>query len=282
MSQQSVIERIVQTTGDIPSIPPVAQLVLDKISNENTSAQELNQVISKDQALMAKVLKLANSPLFGYSRKVSKLSDAILVMGFKNIKSLVMASALQDFFKKFGLAEKLLWEHSLACASISKKIALSAKLAPMAEEAFLAGMLHDIGKVVLNLRTPDKMLGILQEVYANPGLTFSELEEKVYGFSHSEVGQLTARKWHFAPEIEEAIGSHHCPERAKVAQNLCHIVNLANAFCHKLEIGPTKNPDLNLAELKSAKVLKLGQDELDELLEHFSSTVTSQDAVFSI
>ncbi len=272
--------RIVQTTGDLPTMPHVASLVMEKVSDPNTTAKQLHQLISQDQALAARVMRIANSPYYGCARNIKRLTDAIVIMGFNSIRSLVMASALHDFFKTFGLAEKLLWEHSLACGSIAKKIASTIRFTKV-EEAFLSGLMHDIGKVILNIKLPDKMLTIVQEVYNNQGVTFLQMEQKLFGFNHSHVGKLVVRKWNFAAEIEECIGFHHFPEKATILPILSYIIHLANGFCHKLEIGPTRAPDLDLCELKSAKALKLTPEKLDELLEEITSILASQQGSFS-
>jgi putative nucleotidyltransferase with HDIG domain len=278
---QAVITKIVQTTGDLPTMPHLTSLIMSKISNPQATTQELNDVISKDQSLAARVLKIANSVFYGCPRTVTSLSDAVSIMGFNSIRSLVMASALRDFFKTTGLTEKLLWEHSIAGGSISKVIARSIRFSK-SEEAFLAGLLHDIGKVILHIKLPDEMSSIVQEVYNNPGTTFTEVEQASFGFNHAQVGELVARKWNFAEEIVEVIGNHHHPEKARILPQLSFIVSLANDFCHKLAIGPTRNPEIDLAGSASAKFLKLSQDKIDSLLEEISNMLKADQGLFSM
>lgn len=273
---RSVAEKIVQATGDLPTMPHVANLVMEKLSDPNATAKDLHTIISQDQALAARVLKIANSPFYGCARTVTNLTDALVVMGFDSIRSLVVASAMQDFFKKFGLAEKLLWEHSIACGGIAKRVAKRVKYSKI-EEAFLAGLLHDIGKVVLNLKMPDQMLQIVQDVYNDSTHTFIEIEEKTFSFNHAQVGMLIARKWNFTDTIEEAIGYHHYPEKAKILPVLSYIISLSNSLCHKLEIGPTRNPDLNVSELRSTKALKITPESVEELLADAEEAVKSQE-----
>lgn len=275
MSQSSIIEKIVRTTGDLPTMPHIASMVMEKISKPETTAKEIHQIISQDQALAARVLRIANSPFYGGARNVTRLTDAIVIMGFNSIRSLVMTSVMNDLFKNFGLAEKLLWDHSLGCASAARIIARAVRFSNT-ELAFLAGLMHDIGKVVLNLKLPDKMLTIVQEVYNSSDITFSEAEMRHFGFTHAQIGQLIARKWNFAVEIEEAIGAHHCPERAKNMPHLAFIVHLANACCHKLEIGPTKHPDLDMSTVLSVRAFKLPPEKVDELLGVLSEALSSQ------
>jgi len=279
MDQPPIFKQIIQTTGDLPTIPAVANLVMQKISDPDTSPQDLQQIISTDQALAARILKIGNSTFYGCSRNITRLSDAIVIIGFNSIRSLVMTSALRDLLKSFGLAEKLLWEHSLGCAFASRIIAKSIKFSKV-EESFLAGLLHDIGKVVLNLKLPDKMSRIIQEVYGNPLKTFLESEQEMLGFDHAQIGQLVVKKWNFAEEIEEAIGNHHRPEKAKILPPLSFVVQLGNAFCHKLEIGPTKNPDLDIMELTATRLFKLDGKAVSRLLDETRETFDSQQSAF--
>jgi len=275
VDEESLLTRIIKTTGDLPTMPHIANLVIEKLAAPATSPKEIHVIISKDQALAARVLRIANSPFFGYPRTVTRLTDAIVIMGFNSIRSLVLTSVFQDLFKSFGLTEKLLWEHSLVCASISQRIAKSTGFRKT-EEAFLVGLMHDIGKVVLYLKVPDKMSDIIQEVYNTQERSFTEMEADAFGFTHAEVGRAMAVKWNFAKEIEEAIGNHHYPERAVILPSLSYIVHLANNYCHKLEIGPIKNPDLNLMELESTKALKLNQQMMNRLSEEISRMLESQ------
>lgn len=281
MNNKSTIERIIETTGDLPTMPQIATIVMQKVGDPNTTAKDLHETISQDQAMAARILKIANSPFYGCARHISRLTDAIMVMGFNAIRSLVMTSALSDFLKAYGLIERLLWEHSVGCASLSRKIAKVLRFTN-AEGAFLSGLLHDVGKVVLNLRVPDKMREIVQEVYYNSGTTFEEVEREMLGFDHAQVGQLLAQKWRFTKEMEEAIRCHHHPEHAKVLPPLSYIVHLANGFCHKLEIGPTRNPDMDLSALSSAKALKLDRNTIDTLFEETSEELQASKDFFSL
>lgn len=283
MSEQmaTMADKIVQATGDLPTMPHVASLVLQKLSNPNTTPKELHQIISADQALTARILKVANSPLYGCSRSINRLTDAVVIMGFDSLRSLVMSSVMQDLFKSFGLTEKLLWEHSFGCGAISKQIARVIKY-PKVEEAFLAGLLHDIGKVVLNLKIPDKMREIVQEVYNNPGVSFTDTEQKVFGFNHAQVGKLIAKKWNFAETVEETIGYHHEPRRARILPVLTVIINFANLICHKMEVGPSRNSDLNLFEFESTRLLRFNAESLDKLLEQVAELLRERDSLFAL
>ncbi len=279
MNQLSSAMRLAQLTGDLPPMPHIARLVVDKVADPKTSTKDLQDIIAQDQALAARVLKIANSAFYGFSRSVTSLSGAIGAVGFNTIKSMVVSSVVRDLFKSFGLTEQLLWEHSLGCAFAARRIAREIRFGKF-EEAFLAGLLHDIGKVILYMKLPQQMSDIIQTVYNNPGASFYENERATFGFDHAQLGQLVARKWNFAEEIEEAIGFHHFPESARNSPQLSTIINLANFVCLRLQFGITKNPELDVAGLKSAAALKLSASTIEQLLHEIETTFGAEKANF--
>jgi putative nucleotidyltransferase with HDIG domain len=273
-------ERIIEITGDLPTMPSLAAVILEKTADPNLSAQQFQQIISQDQSLVARILRTANSPLYGCSRTVQRITDAILVLGYSAIRSLIVTSAVHGLFKRFGLQEKLLWVHALGCAFLSRRIGQITKgLDP--EQAFLAGLLHDVGKVVLSVKFPDQTLDIFQRVYNNAGSTFLPLEEQSFGFNHAQVGQLIARKWRFPMPTEEAIAFHHQPEYAKAAPNLCWTVSVANTVCHKLAIGPTKNPSLDLFQIEGVQRLQIEHSLLEKLIAEVTADLASKEDLFA-
>lgn len=256
--------RVAEVTGDLPPMPHIAAQVIEKLSDEDATPRDIHQLIIKDQALAARVLKVANSPYYGASRSISTLRDAVLFMGFDSIRSLVMTAVLKGMFSSVGLVEKLLWEHAVACGLAARKTADEVGFQPI-DEAYLAGLMHDVGKTALFLRVPGVMEEILQEVY-NDGGDFFEIEQRKLGFTHTDVGGIIADKWRFSGNIEDAIANHHQPGKAWAATELTHIVSLANSICHKLEVGPTRKPDLDLYNTESARALGLAPASIETTL----------------
>ena len=263
----------VQAAGNLPAMPQIAVEVMEELSDPNARQSDIHNLIAKDQALAARVLKVANSPYYGAARSISGLNDAILFMGFDSIKSVVLAAVLKGVFAEIGLAETLLWEHSIGCGLVAKKIAAVCGYSNN-EEAFLAGLLHDLGKIVLFQSVPDKTSAIMQEVY-NGDVDFATAEMQALGFTHAEVGQLLADKWYFTLNMETAIANHHHPEESRTAVEFSHLVGLANVFCHKLEIGPTRRPDIDLSAHKSARALELTPHQISKLLEELRTTTST-------
>jgi putative nucleotidyltransferase with HDIG domain len=267
------VARMVQAVGNLPAMPRIAAEIMEKLSNPSVLPSDIHNLVAKDQGLAARVLKVANSPYYGATRSISTLKDAILFMGLDSVKSVVFAAVLMGVFAEMGLAETLLWEHSIGCGLVAKKLATVYRYSNN-EEAFLAGLLHDLGKVVLFQCIPDRMSALMQEVY-NSEVDFAAAEMQALGFTHAEVGQLLADKWYFTLNMEAAIANHHHPEESKTAVEFCHIVCLANAFCHKLEIGPTRRPNIDLSAHDSAKALGLIPHQISELLEELKSTTST-------
>jgi putative nucleotidyltransferase with HDIG domain len=263
-SESQTAERIFGITGDLPPMPHIAALVMERLYDDQSTPTGIYQLIMKDQALAASVLRVANSPYYGASRTISTLRDAVMFMGFDSIRSLIMTAVLRGVYLSAGFSEHLLWEHALACGIASRKIADEAGLQSR-EQAYLAGLMHDVGKAVLFQRSPALMREIMQEVY-NEGSDFFKVEQQKLGFTHAEVGGIIAGKWHFPIDLEEAIGNHHTPGLSNSALELAHIVNLANLICHKLSVGPTRKPDLDLDQSESAGAVGLGPASIEKIL----------------
>ncbi|MGC8719648.1 MAG: HDOD domain-containing protein [Thermodesulforhabdaceae bacterium] len=275
MTLPTLLKKIVMLTGDLPTIPYTAQAVLQKLSDPDATAKEIEEIILRDPSLAARILKLANSAFYARARTVKTVSEATAVIGFNTLKSLVMASSVREMFKVFGLVEKLLWEHSVAVGFISRFLS-SRLLLRDSEEFFIAGLLHDIGKIILQIKVPNRMVRVIEELYDGERDDSTTLEMKIFGFTHAHVGQLVARKWLFSEDIEEAIGYHHWPGRARINTTMCYVVHLANVISHKLEIGPIKTPHIDLSQTVSAVSLGFSKEDLTEIVNSCKEMLESE------
>ncbi len=270
-------------TCDLPSMPSVAEKVLRLVSDPDTTAADLQKVINVDQAMTARILKLANSVFYGSIRKVQTVSDAIKVMGFNTLKSIVLMASSRENYRQFGLTEQMLWEHSLGAAIAAGLIAKEVRLRNP-EEAFVGGLLHDIGKVVLNNSDPQKFSEAMQKSY-NEHTTFRVIEWEFYGFSHADVGALVIKKWKLADSLEMAVKHHHDPGSLAAEPDfmqLAAVISLADQFCIKLGIG-YREPmaDLTLEQDEAFKILKLDASRLQELLERVALAYEEERGCFA-
>lgn len=264
------LKKIIMVTGDLPPMPYVARKVMDIVGDPNSSAQDLQEVISKDQALASQILKIANSALYACSRKIETLTDAIVMLGFNTIKSLSVMNATKNLYKfmskgkVLGLKDKLLWEHSVGSALAARSIAQKINNR-YAEQSFLGGLLHDIGKLVLLQKVPELFDSVIEEVY-NTGRHFSEVEMEKLGFTHAEVGAHLMDKWKFASEFEFAVKNHHnVSAELQTESQLVYYIDLANKICHKLGIGFISEPDKDIASEYSANVLGLNEEIIEDI-----------------
>ncbi len=280
--QASQLHRIIMTTRDLPAMPQVAGKVLELSSDPNTSAAQLQQVIADDQAMAGRILKIANSAMYSCSRKIKTLTEAIVMLGFNSIRSLVVTSAARNLYQtgnaRNGLKERLLWEHSIGCAFACRKIARNRHPA-LAEEAFLAGLMHDIGKLVMNLQIPDKFDEIVQIVY-NEGRSFQETERSLLDFDHTHVGSLLVNKWKLSPVLEDVILEHHCEDAFSEDKPLLLYLDLANRICHKVGVGFTDEPDLELIDSPSNRILGLDSGIIEQTISELQAALEDEMDIF--
>jgi putative nucleotidyltransferase with HDIG domain len=230
---------VISVTGNLPPVPHVAAKMMELVGREDTSVRELQRVISADQALTARILKMANSVFYSFDQKISTLSHAIVILGFRAVQSMAIAASSRSLFVKkgaqFGLKEKLLWEHSIGCATGCRQVARTIRYEGE-ETAFIVGLLHDIGKAVLNQVIPKKYGKIVEQVY-NEGRSFADVETEMLGFDHSHIGAMIAQKWNFDWEMVEAIAYHHREEARTSGSGLGAILAVSNEICKRMGAG---------------------------------------------
>jgi putative nucleotidyltransferase with HDIG domain len=273
---------IAATVGDLPPLPHIASRVIELVSDTNSNASDLEKMISRDPAIAARVLKIANSALFGRRGMISSISRAVVTLGFKTVHSLVIAASTEALFRSSSVnfKDKLLWEHAVAAALAAGFIARECRYA-RAEEAFLGGLLHDIGKVVLDANLGERYQRVVERVY-NEGATFVEAERDMLGFEHAEVGSLVIKKWNLPPILEEAVRLHHRARGALLDPTLCAIVSLANSLCVKTGIGPERVPELDLGQLEATTRLKLTPERLALIAKHVEGRLAEEKELFNL
>ena len=278
------LETLIMNASDLPTIPVVATKVMQLIESEGVSAEELARVVSADPAVAARVLKISNSSFYGCQRQIQTLSHAIMMLGYNTLRSLVVAASVKQVYKPYGLTEKMLWEHSFGAGLAARLIANNTRLVNE-EEAFLGGLFHDIGKIIMNFFDKQQFQKVMEKCY-NEEISFLEAEQQVYSYNHAEVGGLVIKKWNFPEMLMKAVLQHHHftfekdedPSQVK----LTCIVGLADIFCHKLGIGVREpEEDLVIHETKPAKLLNLDEGRINTLLENFDKAYTQDKGYFN-
>jgi putative nucleotidyltransferase with HDIG domain len=211
-------------------MPTSIKRVLNALEDQKSNASLLGELLGLDQALTASVLQAANSAFLGYGPSCTNLPDAVMRLGFDRIKTLVLgvaaAGRLMGSLPGYRLGAGELWNHAVSTAVSSQWFARAVSY-PNPEDAYVAGLLHDMGKLMLDqfaLADYDRLFDLVQ----NYGLTFFQVEQKLFGIDHAQVGGMMATRWNFPPGLIEAIQYHHSPSQSKVP-DLAALVNIANA-----------------------------------------------------
>lgn len=278
------LEQIIMAAGDLPTIPIVATKVMQLMEDENATADDLARVVASDPAVAARVLKISNSSFYGCQRQIQTLPHAIMMLGFVTLKSVVVAASVKQVYHPFGLTEKLLWEHSFG-AGLAARIIASETRVVNAEEAFLGGLFHDLGKIIMNFLDKEKFQEVMQRSY-NDGIDFEQAERTLFPYTHEEVGALVIKKWNFPDHLMKAVMAHHSLALAEDEDpylvRLTCVVSLANIFCHRYDIGTIAGEEeIDVAATLPATTLGLTAEKIEELLFNFKEAYDKDQTFFT-
>ncbi|GER94234.1 HDOD domain-containing protein [hot springs metagenome] len=244
----------VEAIENLPTIPPVLKNLLNLIENPKISLSEIGNFIMKDPVLTTRILKVVNSPIYGFPGRVSTISQALILLGLNTVKGVLLGVSVFEVMKKVMSG---LWEHSVGCAVTSRII--SQKKAPgYLEEVSVAALLHDIGKVVMGLKFSNEYRRVLKEAETKDIFIF-ESERKYFSVDHAMVGAWLTDKWKFPRSLIEVIEYHHKPHLSRNVPVQTAIVHLSDILVRAYGFGfagdnfvPAINPTvfemLNLTE----------------------------------
>jgi len=233
------IRKQITNIGTLPSIPQIITEVSVLLDNDRTSAADLCKVISQDQGIVTKILAVANSPLYGLPRRVSTIEFAVVIIGFEHIKNILVALSLVEAFKSRTTPnwnQSSYWTHSLLTATAAKRIADDLHY-PKSGEVFTAGLLHDLGLIVLQRYLNSEFKLIHKKVHEEQ-FSYLSAEEFVLNFTHQDIAEFLLEKWNFPPYISESVLFHHTPSLSSdKARMLASLIHLADYMTQKLNIG---------------------------------------------
>lgn len=258
----------IEEVTEVPTLPSVVYEINRLVRNPAASAVEVGKLISEDLALSARTLKLVNSPFYGFPRRINSITHAVVILGFNKIKNIALsASIVGSFRQKSG--EKFdfcgFWEHSIGTAIAADNIARLIGSAA-ADSAFVAALLHDIGKIVIARNLPEEFEQIL-ELIKNKGMLMREAEEQVTGIDHSQIGAWLGEKWGFPEQTVGSIESHHHPSMARRERELTCIVHVADIVARALEIGNGGDKKIPAASPSAWGEIGLSVPLVDKIME---------------
>lgn len=272
---------IVAWVGDIPPLPQVAAQALNLIENPDTTAAKLTKLLGDDAALAARVLKIANSAMFSRQREITTLNQAIMTIGFKTLKGVIVAATLRQLNRTHGKSEQMIWENSTCTGIAARAIAIHLKKA-YAEETFLLGLLHDLGKMVFLRQLPKEYNDVIEK--SKSGQFFVDLEQADLGFAHPLVGALVAKKWNFSLEICQCILHHHDPIPTPIKNELWEkiaIVQAADLLTHCMGRGHVEGyPDCKPLAIETFAKLGIDKQTFETMLEDINNIFKETSSAF--
>jgi putative nucleotidyltransferase with HDIG domain len=279
------LKRAIALVGELPSIPTIASQIMAAAAKATTSADDLRKIIEKDPSLSARVLKVANSSLYGFRREIETLRHAVTLLGFKTVECLVMAASLRDVFRHFGLSEKLLWEHATVAGVAASKLATYGPVDVDREQAFTAGLLHDLGKIALANVFRERYHKVMARTY-NEQIACIDAERAEFGFDHAVLGAHVAEKWQLPKPLVAAIRYHHHEPDAYRTMPVEHfrlvaLTSLTTRVCTRLGLGRRGPIDaIDVTALPAWGALGLGEEDVEPVTKLVAEEAKAVEGLF--
>jgi putative nucleotidyltransferase with HDIG domain len=274
--ENNLIAKVKASIDKMPPLSPVVNKIIQVANNISSTAQELTDVIQMDPVLMAKMLKMVNSAYFGLSQDVKSLKQAVVMLGVNTIKNAALSSVVLSNIsikKNSAMDGESFWIHSfavgIASKLIAKKIGIDSRLL---EEYFAAGLMHDIGRILINNFFPDEMKKIL-EINADRQYSILDIEKKVLGLTHEEIGIAIGKKWKFEASFLYAVGRHHIPVTTGSSSIYSMIVSVAETSVRILDLGKFNEGSVDPVSDEVWRVLGIDQDTTLSVISSLESEI---------
>lgn len=274
---RAAAKKRIQLVKNLPTLPGMIDQISRAVDSKRFSMEDIGKLISRDQVLTAKILKLANSAFFGFSRKVGSLTQALVLLGFDVVKGLILTSSVFDLMKNKAGG---LWEHSMGVATAASLIAQQIDLEDV-EEVSLAALLHDLGKVVLRAHMPEDMIEI-NRLVEEQKKSVREAEREVLGFDHSHVGQWLAESWKLPENLTEPIRWHHQPADARKEPLFTAVVHFSDILVRGYGYGDGGDPWVPQLDRDALKRLKLTSEKLEIVVDDLCEKLAAMSGDFSM
>ena len=280
MVNEKVVQKIYSKIEEIPTLSPLLQKIVGLINSSRSGAHDVTDIISHDPSLTSKVLKVANSAYYGFSRKIDSLERAVVILGFNMIRNLAMSIGFIRTFssgKKSGrFSRERLWIHNLAVATIMKELAMRHGSQEESESLFITGLLHDIGKMVLDQFFTEEYQQVLDEAGCRESRSVCEAERKYFGVDHGEVGSILLKRWNFPGAICNLVALDHSTEVPE-GVNAADVAMLHIADILSKEAGMGVSESITASEIREADLdtLGVGVNEIEAMRGYLSEAKES-------
>jgi len=276
------VEQVLQRLQDLPSLPTVVLQVYQMADDPNVSAQQMALVIGKDQGFTLRLLRLANSAYYGMMRRIGTIEEAVVVLGIHTVRNLALIAATYPLFRRalLGYTPQVsgLWSHSMAVGLVAQTGARLFEVQAR-NEAFTAGLLHDVGKLIISTALTDWM-GDLHDLVHNYRMPVHEAERELFGFTHEEIGALVVERWNLPPLIAKMIRFHH----QSLAQNdtNCALIEFAD-YCAN-QLGYMMDPEAppEPFDTRVLNVLGVNYEEAEQFLARVNEVLQASQSLFML
>jgi putative nucleotidyltransferase with HDIG domain len=264
-------ERIVTNVLKVAALPAVAIKFSEAIKDPLTSNQDLENIVSEDSALAAKFLMIANSALYNFPSKIDTISQAVMILGHKQINEIILSCSVAAMFKDIPqdvIDMDMFWRHNIAVATTARILA-AYRHEQNIEKYFTAGLLHDIGKLIIFVEAPKYAVEVITKCTETNEL-MHKVEKSVLGFDHAKLGAMLLKKWKLPDDIVSAVYYHHMPSLSSGDSVVPSVIHIADIISHSLEFGLSGEKFVPTLNEKAWSSLNLDIDILSSVIEQLN------------
>ncbi|QDU35146.1 HDOD domain protein [Poriferisphaera corsica] len=285
-AQNELIEAAIAEISHIATLPEVTMKIIQLVEDPDSTAQDLNKVISNDPALGARILKVVNSAFYGLPGQIGSINRAIVLLGLNAVKNIAIAASLAKLFRGGKICNSFdahdLWNQAIASATATRLLGEKIGLG-LPDEAFLAGLIHDIGMMVEIQAKRPKFVEVMQKLEENPDGKLREYEEAVIGADHEQFGAALCRTWKFPQSFAYVTGFHHHPwDLPEKHRTLASLVHVADIIVANLGIGFTRGVEHKEIMPSLLEELKLSMEQVEEISTKVPEAMEEASTIFSL
>jgi len=278
------LQKLLGRISEIGSLPEVTARIVETVENPNSTARDVHDAVRNDPALATKLLKVVNSAFYGLPAQVASLERAILMLGLSAVKNLALAASLSGFVKSGAVCDRFdardLWRHSVAVAACARLLATRTKVVPL-EEAFVAGLVHDLGLIVVHQLLAPQMRTIAEQCLTT-AQSYVAAETAALGADHQQFGAALAARWKFPPLLRHAIAYHHDPDTLQPEHRKSAVfVKIADTLCCQAQYGYWLTAHTQVVTAEDLALVGLSAPVVEELLQILPERVAETEAIFA-
>jgi HD-like signal output (HDOD) protein len=269
MARRAALQQKIEQITNLPTLPQIVVRILQIINDPDTSIKEIARAVSQDPPLSAKILRLANSAFYGMPRSVTSISNAIVLLGTKVIRTIVLSLTVFDMFpgNRSSLFDRTaFWRHSTSCAFLCRFLAeqLEGVFPFYAEEAFCGGLLHDLGKVVMEQYLHEDFHQAIRHAKAKK-ISLYDAEMDALGYAHTDVAEWLTSNWELPASIQLAMVYHHTPSEVNQSKNLVALTHFADHLCYRLKLSIGVDFTGPALDEKAVQSISISQEHIDRV-----------------